>query len=279
LTALYAKEEYIGSLQHFTERFKSRLTEMATSEADLSVRVAAVHVLRAIDRHGLLEDHQRDELARLIFNYEPRVRKAVGAFFAGLIEEDVQERKTELGAGKTPKKGKGRKKADSKVDKVVEEEDENLLESRLTFKALASLLHRHGHALDEQDEDSMKAEELDEADLSVEIAMTLQGAKKGRIGLAIEALWGDVEAIQNWAELAEFLLLDHSSESDGDAAESYRLTEEEESLLIEVLVVSLKVARADADAANKVTFLPVIKDQMLIFTSRTRTPRTRRQPK
>jgi cohesin complex subunit SA-1/2 len=242
-------------LQHFTERFKSRLTEMATSEADLSVRVAAVQVLQAIDQHGLLEDHQRDHLARLIFNYELRVRKAVGPFFAGLVEEDVEERKTMLEAGKSPKKGRSRNSTGSATDQVATEEDAERRSLRLTFKALASLLHRHGRILDDEDQNSIEDEDEDEAaDLPVETAMTLQGAKTGRIGLAVEALWNTVDAVQDWAELAEFLLIDHSSEDEGASVDAYRLTEEEESLLIEILVASLKITKANADAEKKVLY-------------------------
>jgi cohesin complex subunit SA-1/2 len=63
--------DYIGSLDHFTERFKPRLTEMATGNTELVVRVAVIQVLETIDGHSLLEDEEREKLC---FDEEPKVR-------------------------------------------------------------------------------------------------------------------------------------------------------------------------------------------------------------
>ncbi len=45
LSNVYDQSEYVPSLTHFTERFKSRLLEMATSDVELAIRVAVIHVL------------------------------------------------------------------------------------------------------------------------------------------------------------------------------------------------------------------------------------------
>ena len=50
---VYAQSKYVGSLTHFTERFKLRLVEMARSNTELSVRTAVTGVLSAIDENVL----------------------------------------------------------------------------------------------------------------------------------------------------------------------------------------------------------------------------------
>ena len=70
LALAYDQTAYIGAaaLQHFTERFKPRLIEMATSDIEISVRIAVIQVLSAIDDASLLEDDERDKLCLLIFD-------------------------------------------------------------------------------------------------------------------------------------------------------------------------------------------------------------------
>src|ERR1700694_1053483 len=48
LQKLYESEEYISNLRHFTERFQTRFVEMATSDADRSVRAATIVLLDSI---------------------------------------------------------------------------------------------------------------------------------------------------------------------------------------------------------------------------------------
>ena len=55
LAGVYDQADYITSLSHFTERFKPRLLEMATSDTELSVRVAVIQVLGSLDSRSLLE--------------------------------------------------------------------------------------------------------------------------------------------------------------------------------------------------------------------------------
>lgn len=62
INALYSKKDYIVSVNHFTQKFKPRLIEMAVSDVDLSVRVNVIQVLLGIDELGLLEDEERTAL-------------------------------------------------------------------------------------------------------------------------------------------------------------------------------------------------------------------------
>lgn len=197
LSLAYAQTEYVGvgALQHFTERFKPRLVEMAMGDTELAVRVAVVQVLQAIDEHGLLEDEQRERLCLLVFDEEPKMRKAVSAFVRGVWQESVEERLV----GKRP----------SVVDK-----------KRAGIKSLAMLLVQWGRALDKgkgsQDEDVDMDDDDDRSEDSKrtrkkEVVNLLGMESKGRTALAVEALWDDVEPVTDWETLLSVLLLDHSA--------------------------------------------------------------------
>ncbi|KAI0752734.1 hypothetical protein C8Q80DRAFT_1248983 [Daedaleopsis nitida] len=250
LALAYEQTAYIGAaaLQHFTERFKPRLVEMAIGDIELSVRVAVVQVLQTIDGHGLLEDEQRQKLCLLVFDEEARVRRAVSGFVKGVWEETVEERLV------------GRKPSDS--DK-----------HRAGVKALGMLLVSWGRALDKtsddgDDEDSMDLGEGSSKRVRAKEVATLVGNNaKGRTALVVEALWDEVDPVRDWETLLDVLLLDHSpagegsrpssrakgkqAASDQSVDEAYRLEEVEEAVLLEMFVASLRKALADAAGAKK----------------------------
>lgn len=240
LTSLYAKDNYIGSMQHFTERFKPRLVEIATSEYEIAVRVAAIHTLRAIDKHGLLEDEQRDEVGRLVYDAEPRVRKAVGEFCEALLEEDVENRKVEM--ADLPETGEETARAREQAAK---------LEKHLALKSLAAMLVKFGEQVDsksrkgrggsedpEQDDekDGDEASSLlsgstctessirqgDGAASLSQVSAILQSQQKDRVSSAVEGLWNGVKVVQDWEGMLEFLLLDHSSTRRSDGSDKGR---------------------------------------------------------
>ncbi|KIK96764.1 hypothetical protein PAXRUDRAFT_825621 [Paxillus rubicundulus Ve08.2h10] len=251
LAAVYAQSEYVGSLTHFTERFKPRLLEMAGGDTELSVRTAVIGVLGAIDGHALLEDEERERMCLLVFDAEARVRKAVGGFVGGVLQELAEERVAVLA-------GRNKNKAGEKV------------KARAGVKALAMLLVKWGKALDRASEASEE-----ESVLSGEGGSgsgrrihppSVGGADpRGRIALAVEALWDEVEALSDWEGILDVLLLDHSAGGDEDmdgndslveSARSgvdpaLRLSEVEESVLLEVLVASLRRAKAVSASGKK----------------------------
>jgi cohesin complex subunit SA-1/2 len=252
LSGIYEISDYIGSLQTFTERFKPRLVEMATRDTELAVRVTVIDVLGAIDAHQLLEDEQREELCMLIFDEEAKVRKAVSAFVRGVWAEIVEE---QLAGGKAGKQER----------------------TRAGIKALGKLLVRLAkplgkNAIVAEDEE----EPLDETTPSPmsrrvrEVAALVGTEQRGRVALAVEALWDDVESVSDWEALLDVLLLDHSAgseaihESRGRRTKNnkgstdlvaWRLEEVEEAVLLEVFVASLGKAKASAAAAKKVRTL------------------------
>jgi cohesin complex subunit SA-1/2 len=243
LSGVYRQVEYIGSLNMFTERFKGRLIEMANGDTELGVRVAVIEVLGAIDAHSLLEDEEREKLCLLLFDGEAKVRKAVSGFVRSVWEESIEERLT------------GKRASEKEKGYAV-------------FKVLAILFVKWTKELDktfgDADDDSGASLPTRETKFK-EVAALITSGQKGRIALAVEALWDTVDAVNDWEGLLALLLLDHSAiggDEDGGSSrargaealvdEAWRLGEAEESMLIEVFVASARRAKA---SARKVRYL------------------------
>jgi cohesin complex subunit SA-1/2 len=256
LVSLYAKEDYIVSLQAFTERFKPRLIEMATCDTENTVRVTVIQVLSAIDAQGLLEEDQRAQLCLLVFDADAKVRKAVSSFVRGVWEETREQRL---------------------VGKSRPTENER---DRAGLKALAMLLLRWSRALDRDAEgdaegagDGDSSSQGDGPSSQRDVAVAIHPSQKGRIALAVEALWEDVPAVSDWEAMIDLLLLDHSARqgaTNGDDApvsrrkktkkvvddmvvdECWRLEESEEGVVLEVMVSAMRRSKAEATGGKKV---------------------------
>lgn len=239
---------------------------MATGEAEIQVRISSIHTLELINNHGLLETEQRESIATLIYEKEKRVRQAVAKFFNELLVEKVEEKKIEMEAntGKSSQKKKGKEA----LEQI----------SQLEIKSLAELLVNYAQTLDGDAEDDL--EEDDELDAVVaEPEVSLPRSHQGRIALAVEALWDQVEPLRNWEGIMNFLLLDHSTDgatgagegtpkaakgkgrksaaakaaaSSDDLDDACKLTEKEETLLMEVLVASFAKITGSTPTAKKV---------------------------
>lgn len=249
LAIVYAQPEYVGSLTHFTERFKPRLLEMAGGDTELSVRTAVIGVISAIDANALLEDEERERICLLLFDAEARVRKAVSAFVAGIWEEGAEERVSAVA---------GRNKSDK-------------IKSRAGVKALTMLLVKWGKALDRASETAEEESEAGEGVPSrrVHLLSSTGVDPRGRIVLAVEALWDEVDAVNDWECILDVLLLDHSAgrDEDMDGPDSlvesarntvdpaWRLSEVEETVLLEVFVASLRRTKLASTTGKKVCLL------------------------
>jgi cohesin complex subunit SA-1/2 len=243
LSPLYQNDSNAGGLSSFTERFKKRILQMAFHDTDLSVRTTAISILNYIDRSGMLDDEKRRQVGLLIFDAEFRVRKAVAGFFEGRWKEETEEMLEEMeGVGRKGKKG-GQKGGDV---------DEETIKERVSWKCLASMLIRFTRALDDAREGEEDARLPDQA--ARETAEQLKAwhdmTTKGRVASAVESLWEKVEGLRDWEGLVKFLGLDHSGESEdgeGGGDEAWKVDEEEEASLIQVLVAGLRKARAEGD--------------------------------
>lgn len=258
LSSVYQQSEYVVSLNHFTERFKPRLIQMATSDTELAVRVAVIQVLGAIDEQSLLEEDEREKMCLLVFDEDAKVRKAVAQFVKGVWDESVQER---LATKSKP----------SEKDK-----------ERTGIKVFGNLLVKWGKALDTAaaegqgdgdgaDKESLSSGEGSSRVRNPQVASLMGSTQKGRTALSVEALWNQVDLVSNWEALLDVLLLDHSAGGEDGTGETrgrkgrakqtieesavddvWRLDEIEESLLLEALLAVLVRAKAEASSGKKV---------------------------
>ena len=266
LTGVYEQTDYVHSVTNFTDRFKSRLLEMATSDIDLSIRVAVIRVLGDIESHFPLEEEEKEKLCLLLFDEEPRIRRAISHFVKTVWEEEVDEK---LSALRKP----------SEKDK-----------ERVGIKALAELLVKWGKALDSISGDAEESEIGDEdtetgegingkrqSKRRKELIALVAAEDRGRISMAVEALWDEVGSVSDWENLLELLLLDHSASEDENQVgpsrkrprvngkshkddfyvdESWRLEEAEETVLLEILVAAIRMAKEESTGGKKVSNSP-----------------------
>jgi cohesin complex subunit SA-1/2 len=228
---------------------------MACRDMELNVRVAVVQVLSTIDSHGLLDEDEREQLCLLVFDEEAKVRKAVSGFVQGVWGDAVEERLV------------GRKPTKQEKDRVG-------------AKVFGMLLVKWGKALDKQEveaesqaDDSQGQSDVDAAATTMKEAAILVGSEHySRVSLAVEALWEDIEPASDWEALLDLLLLDHSAtdrdaplssrgrnkkpqHKDGTLDEVWRLEDIEESMLLQVLVSSIKKVREDASGSKNVSLI------------------------
>lgn len=225
LSRFFKNKENIGRLRAFTERFRPRLVEMATRDTDPGIRAATVDLLDMVRETGLLEPDDIDVIGRLIFDAEPRVRKAVAGFFAENINDLFESTVEDLG---------GEESIDEFLAKDVEDDYDAPRIAWLKFKCLAEVLQSYNDG----DGDESPLPEFTES-LSL-------GATDSRFSLAAKAIYEGVTEVRDWEVLAGYLLFDHSSpaadRSDQERAfyEQCMPKEKQELLLLQVLSVAVK---------------------------------------
>jgi cohesin complex subunit SA-1/2 len=96
LVKLYSNEGMIQGLSQFSERFKTRILEMAEAEVNPGIQLQAVNVGICMSKAGLLEDEDQDQLLSLIFNENEQVRAIVVTHFLEIFEEEVDGRLEEF---------------------------------------------------------------------------------------------------------------------------------------------------------------------------------------
>ncbi|TPX07146.1 uncharacterized protein E0L32_010947 [Thyridium curvatum] len=232
-------------LGHFIDRFRPRLIEMATKDADVSVRVNAISVIENLRATGMLEPDELDAIGKLIFDAELRVRKAVVGFFAECVDDAVESKIEDLGG-----------------EEAVQElsiDDETYDSPRrdwINIKCLAEILAAYEAQLEE--------EQPDETVRGLEAATDLLGSglPENRVSLASQVLYDKIDEVNNWEILAGYLLYDHSvstksrSKSKGQSAEaSFKKavapSGPEETILLEILAAAVKVNLAHSAESEK----------------------------
>ena len=230
---IFRDDNKIGGVRQFTERFRPRMVEIAARDGDLNVRCSCIDLLDILRDKGLLEPDDVDVIGKLIFDSEPRVRKAVSPFFAANVEDTYQ----------------------AKIDDFVNVDEETLhnfersendddVESHklnwIRFKCVAELLRSY-------DFTEGGTERL--IDLEASAINDTAESIHSRISLATQALFDRLPALQNWESLANYLLKDipyHDNVQDADVPacidNTCSLESAEEAVLLDVLNVSVKHA-------------------------------------
>ncbi|KAI5251427.1 STAG-domain-containing protein [Aureobasidium subglaciale] len=241
LHRLYADKDKLGGLKTFTERFRSRMVEMATRDAESSVRAATVELLDDLREGGLLEPDDIDAIGRLIFDAEPRVRKSVVGFFAESIN-DAYEAKVDVLGGQEA------------LEEILGEDNDSFDSPSVEWIKLKCL----AEGLESYDSADGPLPPSVERGPGQGGFLLHAGSSESRFMVAADTLHDQIEEVREWEKLAGYLLYDTSvADQNGDTAsgesqlkQELRLTESEEVILLEVLNSSVKQAVASLVEAH-----------------------------
>lgn len=234
LSKLFKNRDNVGRLRAFTERFQPRMVEMASRDAEVSIRTAAIDLLDMVRETGLLEPDNIDTIGRLIFDKEPRVRKAVGAFFAESVNDLYESVAEDLGGEEV-------------IGEYLGEEGEDDYDSPriswLKYICLAEVLE--SYAANSQEESQQPVVEVGAGALNINVA-------ESRVALAAQAIYENVDEVKDWEVLSGYLVFDHSSlpTDETDPVRAFRVrcqpNEGQEILLLEILHVAVKTRLVEA---------------------------------
>lgn len=247
LTKLFKKKDSVSGLRHFTERFRPRLVEMATRDADASVRAATVELLDVVREVGYLEPADIDTVGRLLFDSEPKVRRAVVGFFVENIGDLYEEKLEELGG------------EDAVLEALGDDSDENFEGPTLSWIKLKCLVE----VLANYDlEDGAADEDADAAAQGIEKSALKIGDAESRFSLAGSVLWEAFDEVGDWEGVAKYLLYDHSEGArveEGSEEEDLEkkikamvaLEAREEAILLQLLNASVAANIAEGGEGGK----------------------------
>lgn len=241
-----------AKLGHFIDRFRPRLLEMATQDLDVSVRVAAINAIEALFENGMLEPDEIDNVGKLIFDSELRIRRAVVKFFAEVVEGMVEQKVEAMGG----------EEAIEEMFPESEDVDESAPRKEwVEIKTLAATLAAYESQLEDDDVERRP-------DLSGDMTSAL--TIDTRMSLASQVLYDRLRIVKDWGTLIGYLLHDHttSTKSKSKSANSADATmrrhiaptEEEEGILLEVLVAAVKQVLAHIADSEKGRRRPVRSD-------------------
>jgi cohesin complex subunit SA-1/2 len=229
LSGLFSNASLANNASSFTLRLAPRLIKMASLDVETPVRTHAIRTITLIDKTGALQDEMeedREKVARLIFDREPRVRKAAAGFVQNLWEERAEHLQAEW---KSLRAGKKKRAANVKEDE---------LDVRLRWKALGALLVQTAHGLTDQPDEDPSSSQADLTSVPDTDAIT-------RAEAAADGLWTELSEQQE--ELADYLLLDHSTHEQ----DMWLLTEEEEDFMLGMLIACIKKMDEEDDENTK----------------------------
>ena len=250
LTRLFKNKDNIARLRTFTERFRSRLVEMAMQDSEVGIRASTVEMLGFIREAGLLEPDDIDNIGRLVFDTESKVRKAVVTFFAENINDIYDNSLEELGGLEG-------------LPAALQEEKEGELEApRLAWLKLKSVVEAL-EAYDAGEDDDVAIQDLR--------AGLLAAGSDSRYTSAAQTICEGVAEAKDWEVIAGYLLYDFSATKD-TFEEHCSLSEREQIFLLEILNVSVKqrlVEAIEGEADRKGKRTKAQKDQSRVIQEST----------
>ena len=226
-------------LGHFIDRFRPRLVEIATRDAEVSVRVGAISVIDTLRAAALLEPREIDSIGELIFDTEVRIRKAVVGFFVACVEDVYEGKVEELGGADVL----------DEFDGVEEDDFQSPRKDWVNVKCLAETLATYDSQIEERQQHTGVA--------GLDVAVDLLGAvsPETRISLASQVLYEKVDEIKQWQILSGYLLYDHTTSTKSKSRSKNTSPEaafkkavapssEEEAILLKVLASAVKTSLA-----------------------------------
>jgi cohesin complex subunit SA-1/2 len=230
LARLFRDEDKLAGLKTFTERFRPRIVEIATRDAENNVRATAVDLLDTLREAGFLEPDDIDSVGKLIFDNDAKVRKSVVGFFAENVNSAYEAIVEDMGG----------EDALNEALAPSDEDNEEYHNPRLEWLKLKCLVDQ----LLAYDEDGaeLPSQMVQIVPSGAEVGLVAAGIES-RFSLAAKALYDAMPEIQSWEVLAGYLLYDHSqpaSNGAGDDAEALlrqnsKLEEKHETVLLDIL--------------------------------------------
>ena len=238
LGKLFKNKDNTPRLRTFTEKFRARIVEMAVRDSEVSVRAATVELLDMIRKTGLLEPDDIDIVGGLVFDIEPRVRKAVAGFFAENINDLYESIVEDFGG-------------DDDLAEMLGEEVEGDFDaprsSWLKLKCVAEALESYDFEDDEQGSASR---------VTSSGGGLIATGMDSRYAMAARTIHEGIPVTREWEVLAGYLLFDLSStDQPSEGAEATlesrcKLNEKEIVLLLEILNVAVNARLSDAVEAE-----------------------------
>jgi cohesin complex subunit SA-1/2 len=233
LQKMFRDKDKLAGLRTFTERFRPRMVEMATHDAETNVKAAAVQLLDTLREAGFLEPDDVDSVGKLIFDSEPKVRKAVTGFFAETINSVYEQMVEDMGGQEA-------------LDEALEDEDEESRNPRLEWLKLKCLAEQ----LVAYDSDDTENATQSQRHGPSGTDLTQRANFESRFYLAAQSLYDAIPELRSWEVLANYLIHDHSQSvqngggEDAEAMlkENCKLSEREETVLLDVLTASVKIS-------------------------------------
>ncbi|RCI06746.1 hypothetical protein CU098_008378 [Rhizopus stolonifer] len=230
MLVLYKKERIAHELSDFTSRFKARIEQIALSDVDASARVQAIHLCSVLYSDGVqvLSAEGQKTLLSWSASEQPRIRHAVAPYVQATMETSLI---TPL-IDEINNESRGRRNKSAKAKR-----------SWVVFKSFAAFVVNQSNSIlakesNVQEESNMQVDPFSLSSALFERRSTI-------IANMVDALWSRFPELQDYQAMSEYLICDHSRSfvHDDDTLEideNYRLSEEEESALVDALVAGFE---------------------------------------